>query len=421
MGRTITVFEHETIRSTGKTEERITLPELAVLQKHYGDSGVAYYSLVHNGVRFCEFVGVLQIANLTIQVLPKIDRGTKDQWKYILVDMLKKVGHFDVSASSETNLSLKNNNILDLYINSFLDHVRLILHKGLLKKYRKKEANSTALKGRLLFNKQISKNSIHKERFYVDYTVYDYDNLLNRILYKTLELILRITKNGYLLSKVQGILFDFPEVLRITVNEETFERIIFDRKSEFYKKAILISRLLLLNYHPDINTGRNEVIAIMFDMNLLWEKFVYLSLKKHIVNAQVESQANMPYWKMTGRKAVNLRPDIIICKDGFRYVLDTKWKLPHHSKPSYADLQQMYAYTKYFSSDHTILCYPGESEEFINGHFHNEDQHSGDHYRCSVLRMEFDISKYPIKNLVSHWQSDLAERINNHCKPKPIK
>lgn len=420
-GQIISVFEHETIKLSGKDEERLSLDQLKILQKHHGEKGVPYYTLVHNGVKFCEYVGVLQVANLTIEVLPKIDRGNKAQWKLILIDMLRTVGYFEVSTSSEANLKLKSNSILDLYMDFFLDQVQLIMHQGLIKKYKKEEANLSALKGKLLFQKHITKNVIHKEKFYVNYTVYDYDHKLNQLLYKTLELIRKISKNSTTSSRVNRLLFDFPQVQDIRVDQETFDRIVFDRKSEGYRKAILLSRLLLLNYHPDINAGKNDVIAIMFDMNLLWEKFVYQSLKRYVKDGKVEAQALTPYWKLGGKRSVNLKPDVVIVRDHLRYVLDTKWKLPGGNKPSYSDLQQMYAYTKYFDSDHTILCYPGADEEFLDGYFHHEQHISGDHYRCSVLRLPFDVLKYDRQGFISQWQRDIAGQILKYCAPKEVR
>ncbi|WP_295664256.1 hypothetical protein [uncultured Mucilaginibacter sp.] len=201
---TITVFEHEAVRLSDTGECKITPTQLTALQKFGSTGDVPYFTLLYNGIKFCEYVGVLQVGNLTIEVLPKVDRGSddKNQWKKILIDMLRKVGTFDVSASSETSLKIKNNSILDIYIESFLVQVERLVHQGLIKKYRKQEDNCTALKGKLVFAKHISKNIIHKERFFVKYTVYDQLHVLNQILFKTLNLIRVINTNSNLQSRV---------------------------------------------------------------------------------------------------------------------------------------------------------------------------------------------------------------------------
>lgn len=409
----ITVFEHEAIRTTDKGECKITKPQLDALQKFSGNEGVPYYKLIHNGVKFCEYVGVLQVGQLTIEVLPKIDKGSdenKDQWKKILIDMLKKVGTFDVSASSETSLKIKKNSILDLYIEAFLIQVEKLIHQGLIKKYRKNEANCTALKGKMVFSKHISKNIIHKERFFVKYTVYDHQHVLNQILYKTLQLIRTIANTSILQSKVNTILLNFPEMPDIKASEDLFTNVVYNRKNESYRQALLISRLLLLNYHPDINSGRNHVLALMFDMNLLWERFVYVSLQKYFKEGKIEPQLKKAYWKLNGKRAVNIKPDVVIVKNECRYILDTKWKLPNNNKPGYSDLQQMYAYTKYFKSDHTILCFPGDSDEFISGNFFSEVD-SGNNYPCSILRIAMNAS-----SPIYEWQKIISKTIQDSIK-----
>src|SRR5688572_33252646 len=118
---TITVFEHETLKADGV---RLHTDQLKAFQRFYGEKGTPYFSLVHNGVRFNEFVGVIQVGNTTIEVLPKADKNSnKEDWKNMLIGMLRTVNHFEVHTPSSSSLKLRSNSILDLYFELFLNEV----------------------------------------------------------------------------------------------------------------------------------------------------------------------------------------------------------------------------------------------------------------------------------------------------------
>jgi 5-methylcytosine-specific restriction enzyme subunit McrC len=126
----ITVFEHQTIRLNQKIGE-VTFDEhkLNALQSYYGNTGVPYYTLIHNGVCFNEYVGVIQIGETVIEVLPKADLAydtpsDKKLWRNKLIEMLYAVGIFDIQAPSSSSLKLKSNCILDLYFELFITQVQ---------------------------------------------------------------------------------------------------------------------------------------------------------------------------------------------------------------------------------------------------------------------------------------------------------
>ena len=416
----IRVFEHQAIK-LHQDIDGVTFDEksLKALQSYYGDKGVPYYSLTNNGVKFNEFVGVIQVGNTVIEVLPKADKTpdgdakTKTYWQALLVKMLSAVGLFDIQSTSESSLKLKSNSILDLYFALFIKEVEYLLHSGLAKQYRKKEANVTALKGSIQFAKHIQQNLTHQERFYVRHTTYDVEHKLHFILYKTLRLLKQINTNAELHSRIGVLLLHFPEMPDIKVTEATFDALVFNRKTQPYKKAIGIAKLLLLQYHPDVITGRHNVLALMFDMNLLWEKFVYVSLRKYKeANITVSAQTTKSFWRSfdTGQYST-MRPDIVIKSSTDCVVLDTKWKNINGSSPSSGDLRQMYVYHKYFKATRVALVYPGIVTLEKKGKFEKIDDSENEVINiCSIITLNTNHITAGQKP-ISDWQKVISDEI----------
>jgi 5-methylcytosine-specific restriction enzyme subunit McrC len=402
----ITVFEHERIKLdqiiNGCTFDAA---KLLALQKYYGDKGVPYYSLINKGVQFNEYVGVIQVGNLLIEVLPKADKERKtEDWRNMLIDMMRAVGSFDIRVTSSSHLKIKPNTVLDLYIEMFINEVEYLLHAGLIKQYRKKEGNVTALKGNLLFGKHLQQNLTHQERFYVRHSTYDIEHQLHFILYTAIKFIKQINTNASLHSRIGALLLFFPEMSTLKVTEATFEKLIFNRKSEGYRKAIEIAKLLLLQYHPDVSKGRNNVLALMFDMNKLWEQFVYVSLRKHAKGYTITAQTSKYFWQPENGYRSKIRPDIVIKSENECFVLDTKWKNLNGYNPSLDDLRQMYVYHEYYNTNKVALVYPGE-DQIIKGNYYHLDN--------TGINVEKECSIFPIKinQAVKDWQFEIYDRL----------
>lgn len=396
----ITVFEHQAIKvgqlfETDQKEVEFTDEHLKLLERFRGDNEdefFPYYSLIHNGVKFKGYVGVISVGGLQIEVLPKTDNSTekKGTWRKRLLTMLKAVYKLQAQSPTDASQMLKSSPILDVFLQRFLDEVETLLHMGLIKTYRKESGNRNALKGKLLINKQITKNIVHKERFYVSYTTYDRNHLCNLILYKTLMMIPDVTGNTFIANRAQTLRFEFPELNDVIVTDALFNSIHFDRKSEVYKEAIKIAKLILLNYMPDRLNRRNSVLALMFDMNRLWEEYVYVILRRKLEDYEVSAQRSKRFWENK-----TIRPDIVISsKDNNGtplLVIDTKWKCPTDNKPTDADLKQMFVYHFYWQVNNTVLLYPDVGRQHYSGDFHsifNQDRLFG--LTCHMMYFPID-------------------------------
>ena len=407
----LTVFEHEAIRFD-KGEKRITKDQFYALQKYFGE-GVPFYSLSYNGVKFNEFVGVIQVGTTLVEVLPKVDKAdtTESNWRNILIGMLRAVGAFDIKTSSESNLKIKPNTILDLYFEMFVKEVEYLLHNGLIKQYRMKEDNVNSLKGSLQFSKHLQQNLTHHERFYIRHSVYDVEHKLHLILYKTIRLLKQINTNIGLKSRIGALMLLYPEMPDLNVTEATFDNIAFTRKNQSYKKAIDISKLLLLQFHPDISRGRNNVLALMFDMNKLWERFVYVSLcKNKSSSTTITAQYSKFFWKPEKGNRSKMRPDIVINKDKSNcVVLDTKWKNLACHNPSSNDLRQLYVYHEYYGAMQVALIYPGTVSSKSSGTYLDPKTSNPIDKECSVISLSVEPN-------VKQWQKNISEDFKKWLK-----
>lgn len=387
----IKVFEHQTIKTgdtlnfyKGKSVVQRKLDEkyIAALWKMYDEQKRPFFVPTRGGIKFCQYVGVIKVLDLTVEILPKADNNKncrdeaeQQKWQSILINMLRVCRKLKTPSVSDASLKLKSNSILDLYIERFISEINYLIHAGLIKRYRKEETNTTALKGKLLIQKHIILNSVHKERFYVSRTSYDKDHLLHQVLLKAIKVLPLICNNQVLLSSCYQLLLNFPEVRDIKVDESTFAKIHLDRKSEPYKSALEIAKLLLLNYRPDVSSGANHSIAILFDMNRLWEEYIFRMLQKaNTYGFKLHNQKSTKFWSSTGSTR-SVQPDIVIETNSKKIVIDTKWKnlSGDFKNISLDDLRQMYVYHHYFDAHECFLLYPG-SDSLTKGDF-SEDSY----------------------------------------------
>ncbi|MBL7764606.1 MAG: hypothetical protein JNJ58_00805 [Chitinophagaceae bacterium] len=352
------------------------------LGKYNDDHGGNFFRLTYNGVKFQQYVGVIQVGNITIEILPKIGKEAeptrnKDDWQQVLIDMLRECNWMKVYTHQKASLQFKYNSILEAYLELFIKECESLLHEGLIKKYRLENGNCTSLKGNLLFGQNIHKNLVHKERFYTRHQVYDRDNMYNQLLLKALKIIPSISQSPLLKDRVYSLLLSFPELSDPKVSEATFDKLVFNRKTSSYREAIEIAAMLLLNYRPDISAGQNHVLAILFDMNDLWEEYIYRQIQRHnIHNWKIEPQEEKYFWKQTNTtRKKSIKPDIVINSDSKTIIIDTKWKLPEDNIPSDNDLKQMFVYNEYWDGMTAILLYPHaffkEAPLFSKGEFHS--------------------------------------------------
>lgn len=330
-----------------------------------------YFEILHNGIKFQQYVGIIQVGELAIEIHPKADKHEEDQkWKGVLLQMLQACGKLRAETYGAANVRRQHLNLLEVYFEIFLTEVNDLIRKGLIKQYRYQTKNVTSLKGKLEFAGNIRLNVIHKERFYTRHQVYDVDHKIHQVLAQALRLVEQFTRGSRIYDLVGRTILSFPEVEYKVFDAKQLDSIDLNRKSEPYCYALELARLIILNYSPDISSGRQKMLSLLFDMNELWEEYVLVQLRKACrgTDLEVTGQESKTFWGSNG-----LRPDIVIRQGHETYVIDTKWKTPGSSSASIQDLRQMYAYARFWNAEKVMLLYPGSRDRKRFQSFENED------------------------------------------------
>jgi len=106
--------------------------------------------------------------------------------------------------------------------------------------------------------------------------------------------------------------------------------------------------MILEQQAPDLLAGHEPVFALLFDMNVLWERFVAWLLRRAcsaLPGLEVTTQVSHALFHTPGKPARTVRPDIVLRRPGTKVpvlVADSKWKVPDRGTPSDDDLKQMF-------------------------------------------------------------------------------
>lgn len=309
------------------------------------------------------YVGVIQTKDgTTIEILPKIKNATTEKSKDILIKMLKTLKNSPFKNLSVANLKSSKIPLFEIFISMFLEELVVLVRNGIKSDYISKEENLKFLKGKLKISEQIKYNTIHKERFFVQYEEFISNRVENRLIKTTLQFLYNKSKLNKNQQRIREFLFVFDEI-EISHNIKTdFSKIKLNRQMKDYEQVLLWCKTFLFENSFSPYKGNDIAFALLFDMNLLFESFVYSYLKKSSNFQDIKSQDrthHLAYENGIGR--FRLKPDIVI--NGGKIIADTKWKILSEDKAYNGvlqdDMYQLYAYgTKYDNCEKIYLIYP---------------------------------------------------------------
>jgi 5-methylcytosine-specific restriction enzyme subunit McrC len=289
--------------------------------------------------------------------------------------------------------SASQRRLLDLIAQAYLAELEPLLHEGLARGYRSTQGNGVVFRGRLKIADHLRENSARADRFFVEYQTFDHDIAINRVLVAALEALSWCALSSSVACAVDACLARFPAVHLGTITSTVFERIRLTRATQRYANALVYARLILAQQGPHLRTGGERVFALLFDMNVLWERYVAVLLRRAApASILVNTQERHVFWSPLDHGVRRVRPDIVVRAEAAGrpnqtlLVIDTKWKVPPKGLPADDDLKQMFVYNELLCGARAVLLYPRTSSSFpASGTYATERRHSCEQFHLGLF------------------------------------
>ena len=350
--------------------ERRLYKRLKRFDQHGRKEGDRVFSWGDDSARTTQWVGVIQVPGLQVEVLPKVDDAQEDQVRSNLLYMLAIAGQVPVRDRDVARLASRKAPLSETLAAIFADRLHRELLLGPERAYIRREENLRRFKGKLLIAQQTLRNAAHRERFFCRFDEFSEDTLMNRIFRAACRVLLDSTRTPLTQDRLRHCLLLLDDVEDVFVHDQLFDQITISRQNERFADVLHFCRLILQERSPTVRAGSERSFSLMFDMNRVFEDFVAAFLKKQVI-PQLDGYRLYPQAKnqrlhlMTskGRGVLPLRPDLLIrASDDRLFVLDTKWKQLSgegaRGGVGTDDLYQLYAYTRRYKCRRSVLLYP---------------------------------------------------------------
>jgi 5-methylcytosine-specific restriction enzyme subunit McrC len=328
-----------------------------------------------------QWVGVVQVPGLVLELLPKIDappghgEDTVDLARDNLLAMLAEAGEIPLRARDLAALSTRRAPLHETLVALFARRMLSELSQGPHRSYVGETDDLRALRGKLLVGRHVARNAARRERFTCAFEEFSVDTALGRVLRATCRTLLDCVSQGGTREALGRCLALLDDVADVPDGRAWFDRVVLDRQSQRFTDLLAFCRLVLEQQTPTSRSGTATTFSLLFDMDRVFEGFVAAFLRRKVmprfegVQLRVQGQGARAPLLRTEREqgALYLKPDLLLTTRGSgvaEAVLDTKWKrlgaMTQRKQAGLgaADLYQMFAYTRRYDVARSVLLFP---------------------------------------------------------------
>lgn len=324
------------------------------------------------GIEAKSWIGVVKYKNTNIQILPKLIYTSEYDEKSDngharacilrnLIYMLSYTQKLEIKTNSESKLFSSKNPFLEVLIREYAKSLFDCLKRLTPKNYIREENNLNYLKGKLKFSENIRYNCANEAKFYCEYDDYSENNPLNQLFLYVSTCLYNISEDSNNRKILRFIINYYSAIELVRFDKFKTNNIKLSRNQELFKKPFNLAKMFVEHSSVDLSKNKFENITMLWDMNKLFEEFIFGIMKKFAPDLKCTVLAQKGHRLLkddTGKKR-NTYVDILIKKGKEKVVLDTKYKkFTNINDFSNADVFQVSTYCLLHNAHRAILLYP---------------------------------------------------------------
>ena len=358
----INYFEHQLIKNNKLPEEwqsQAALDELlAFLQSNWEQRAIFYDdSKITSRQQFLEFTGQKQVRTKDyvgtivfkgqqLNIFPKVFKTERDDYDtdslelpHLMhnlvwwIEYTTKIDYPYISISADVS---NTDNLQDLFISLYVRYVKAALDRGLYFRYETQNEDISTIRGKVNIRDYYTRKFPNGvlDKFNCEYSTFEFDNLLNRVIKCTLKYIFNLT-NTRNQKIIRNLLNKLGEVSDVRCTPNDCDRIQLSKMNNNYRIILSMSKMFLLNKSTTYNIDTQDSFCFLFPTDILFEGFIggYMQsvlkgeAKVRLQASEVSLVDNIRIGSREFDKAFEMRHDILVeHKEKGVFILDTKYK-----------------------------------------------------------------------------------------------
>lgn len=324
--------------------------------------------VTRHGIKTKSWVGVIKYKNLHLEILPKLisedannDKKISEEERNIilknLIFMLSYTKNLDIKTNDNAKLSTEKNPFIEILIREFATSLFEALKRLTPKRYVREEENLNYLKGKIKFSENIRYNCTNQANFYCEYDEFSENNLLNQLFLFVSTCLYNISNNSYNKKTLKFIINYYSDISFVRFDKFKVRKIKLTRNQELFKKSFNLAKMFVEQTSVDLSKNKFENITLVWDMNKLFEEFIFELIKRKIPEFEAIAQKPKRLLKKENVTRRDTKVDILVQHP--QVIIDTKYKkFTCFDDIKNADIFQVSTYCLLHNYKRAILLYP---------------------------------------------------------------